>query len=101
MRQRSEKSSMLGREIDILMGERQTLLQVVGAAAALVASLDSRALPSAAVKSADMVATTINALSDETLRDALAAVRAEIEEEDGGVDGGADGKQEGGRVVSH
>ena len=97
MRQRSEKSSMLGREIDILMGERQTLLQVVGAAAALVASLDSRVLPSAAVKSADMVATTINALSDETLRDALAAVRAEIEEEDGS----ADGNQEGGRLVSH
>lgn len=83
MRQRSEKVTMLGRELDILMGERQTLLQVVGAAAALIASLDSRVLPAAAVKSGDLVATTINALSEETLRDALAAVRAEIEDEEG------------------
>ncbi|MBE2258706.1 MAG: hypothetical protein IAE88_07600 [Rhodobacteraceae bacterium] len=83
MRQRSEKTSMLGRELDILMGERQTLLQVVGASAALIASLDSRALPPAAVKSADLVATTINALPDETLREALVAVRAEIDQEDG------------------
>jgi len=82
MRQRSEKVTMLGRELDILMGERQVLLQVVGATAVLIASLDSRHLPAAAMKSADLVATTINALPDETLRDALAAVRAEIEEAD-------------------
>ena len=83
MRQRSEKATMLGRELDILMGERQTLLQVVGAAAALVASLDSRVLPPAAVRSAELVASTLNALSEETLSDALAAVRAEIEGEEG------------------
>lgn len=93
MRQRSEKVSMLGSELEILMSERQALLQVVGAAAALIASLDSRLLPPAAMKSADLVATTINALSDETLRDALAAVRAEIEDDDG--------EREGERVVSH
>ncbi|WP_291991813.1 hypothetical protein [Candidatus Accumulibacter sp. ACC003] len=81
MRQRSEKVSMLGSELEILMSERQALLQVVGAAAALIASLDSRLLPPAAMKSADLVATTINALPDEVLRDALAAVRAEIDEE--------------------
>ncbi|EXI86410.1 MAG: hypothetical protein AW11_03189 [Candidatus Accumulibacter regalis] len=93
MRVRSEEASMLSRELDILMSERQTLLEVVGAAAALIASLDSRALPPTAVRSADLVATTINALSDETLRDALAAVRAEIEDDDG--------EREGERVVSH
>ena len=92
MRQRSEKATMLGRELDILMGERQTLLQVVGAAAALVASLDSRVLPPAAVKSAELVASTLNALSEETLCDALAAVRAEIEGEEG---------EEGECVVAH
>ncbi|EXI82830.1 MAG: hypothetical protein AW10_00279 [Candidatus Accumulibacter appositus] len=96
MRPRNEEASMLSRELDILMGERQRLLEVVGAAAALIASLDSRALPPTAVKSADLVATSINALSDETLRDALAAVRAEIE--DGEPD---DGEREGERVVSH
>ena len=81
MRQRSEKVSMLGSELEILMSERQALLQVVGAAAALIASLDSRLLPPAAMKSADLVATTINALPDEVLRDALEAGRAEIDEE--------------------
>jgi len=81
MRHRSEKLSMLGRELELLMGERQTLLQVVGATAALIASLDSSHLPLGAVKPADLVATTINALPDETLQDALAAVHAEIEDE--------------------
>ena len=81
MRHRSEKLSMLGRELELLMGERQTLLQVVGVTAALIASLDSSQLPLGAVKPADLVASTINALPDETLQDALAAVHAEIEEE--------------------
>ncbi len=81
MRHRSEKLSMLGRELELLMGERQTLLQVVGATAALIASLDSSHLPLGAVKPADLVASTINALPDETLQDALAAVHAEIEDE--------------------
>jgi hypothetical protein len=73
---------MLRRELEMLMGERQTLLQVVGATAALIASLDSKRLPVGAVESADLVATTINALSEETLQDALNAVRAEIEDEE-------------------
>ena len=80
MSHRSEKLSMLGRELELLMGERQTLLQVVGATAALIASLDSSHLPLGAVKPADLVASTINALADETLQDALAAVHAEIED---------------------
>ncbi|HPT50528.1 MAG TPA: hypothetical protein PLS67_07170 [Accumulibacter sp.] len=81
MRHRSEKITMLGRELEILMGERHKLLQVVGASAALIASLDSRQLPREALESADLVVTSINALPEETLRDALAAVRAEIEED--------------------
>ena len=81
MRHRSEKITMLGRELEILMGERHKLLQVVGASAALIASLDSRQVPREALESADLVVTSINALPEETLRDALAAVRAEIEED--------------------
>lgn len=72
---------MLRRELEILMSERQTLLRVVGSAAALIASLDSKRLPVGAVEAADMVATSINALAEDTLQDALASVRAEIEEE--------------------
>ncbi len=79
MRHRTERATMLGRELDILMNERQTLLQVVGAGAALVATLDSALLPSAAVKSADLLAMALNALPEETLQDALAAVRAQID----------------------
>lgn len=73
---------MLRRELEIFMNERQTLLRVVGSTAALIASLDSKHLPVGAVESADLVATSINALSEETLQDALNAVSAEIENEE-------------------
>ncbi|HQO29925.1 MAG TPA: hypothetical protein PKY22_10445 [Accumulibacter sp.] len=85
MRQHNEQNSMLGRELEILMGERQKLLQVVGASAAFIASLDSRQLPHGALESADMVVTAINSLTEETLYDALTAVHAEIEEEERAV----------------
>ena len=81
MPHRDQEIIMLRRELEILIGERQSLLRVVGASAVLIASLDSKRLPVGAIESADMVATTINALSEETLQDALNAVRAEIEEE--------------------
>ncbi len=75
-----EENAMLRRELELLMGERQLLLQVVGAAAGFIATLDSRQLPLAAIESADLVATTINYLTEETLQDALASVHAEIEQ---------------------
>lgn len=81
MPQRDQEIALLRRELEILMGERQSLLRVVGAAAALIASLDSKRLPVAAVEAADVVATTINCLSEETLQDALDSVSAEIEED--------------------
>ena len=81
MPDRDQEIVMLRRELEILMNERQTLLRVVGSTAALIASMDSKRLPVGAVESADLVATSINALSEETLQDALNAVRAEIEEE--------------------
>jgi hypothetical protein len=82
MPDRDQEIVMLRRELEILMNERQTLLRVVGSTAALIASLDSKRLPLGAVESADLVATSINALSEETLQDALSAVRAEIENEE-------------------
>lgn len=81
MPHRDQEIAMLRRELELFMGERQLLLQVAGSAAALIASLESKRLPLAAVEAADMVATTINSLSEETLQDALASVRAEIEAE--------------------
>ncbi|WP_319239877.1 hypothetical protein [uncultured Propionivibrio sp.] len=82
MPHREQEILMLRRELEILMGERQTLLRVVGAAAALIASLESKHLPVRAVESADLVATSINSLAEDTLQDALDAVRAEIQEDD-------------------
>ena len=79
MPQRDQEIAMLRREIEMLMGERQALLHVVGASAALIASLDSKRLPVGAIEAADMVATSLNQLSEETLQDALSSVHAEIE----------------------
>lgn len=82
MPHRDEEIVMLRRELEMLMGERQSLLRVVGASAVLIASLDSKRLPVGAVEAADQVATSINMLPEETLQDALGSVHAEIEEED-------------------
>lgn len=79
MPQRDQEIAMLRREVEMLMGERQALLHVVGASAALIASLDSKRLPVGAIEAADMVATSLNQLPDETLQDALSSVHAEIE----------------------
>ena len=79
MPHRDQEIAMLRREVEMLMGERQAILRLAGASAALVASLDSKQLPVGAVEAADMVATSLNDLSEETLQDALAAVNAEIE----------------------
>ena len=79
MPHRDQEVALLRREVEMLMAERQALLRVVGAATALIATLDSKRLPVGAVEAADVVATSINRLSEETLQDALAAVHAEIE----------------------
>ena len=81
MPQRDQEIALLREELEMLMTERQSILRVVGAATALIASLDSKRLPVGAVEAADMVATSINYLSEETLQDALSAVNAEIEED--------------------
>ncbi|MCK6405567.1 MAG: hypothetical protein L6Q60_06060 [Rhodocyclaceae bacterium] len=81
MPHRDQEIAMLRREVEMLMSERDLLLRVAGSAAALIASLDSKRLPVGAVEAADLVATTINQLSEESLQDALGSVHAEIEEE--------------------
>lgn len=82
MSDRENEIRMLRDELEMLMGERQQLLQIVGAVAGLIASMDSNRLPVGAIESADMVATKLNLLSEETLQDALASVHAEIEDEE-------------------
>ena len=73
-----EEINMLRAELEMLMKERQTLLKVSGIAASLVAELDSHNLPSGTEQAAELLATSINALPEETLKDALSAAHAEI-----------------------
>lgn len=79
---RDEEVHLLRREIEMLMAERQRLLQVVGAAAVLVANLDSDTLPDDedTIDAAEMLAEQLNSLAEETLKDALESVRAEMDE---------------------
>lgn len=75
-----QEVQMLSREIEMLMAERARLLKVVGAAAVLVANADAARLQPNAVEAAEMLSETLNALSEETLKDALESVRAERDE---------------------
>lgn len=72
-------AALLSKEIEMLMNERARLLRVVGAAAVLVANTDAKKLPEAAMDAAEMLSETLNALPEETLKDALESVRAEVE----------------------
>ena len=67
-------SFMLSKEIEILMAERARLLRVAGAAAQFVAVMNARKLPESVATEADILAESVNALAEDTLRDALAAI---------------------------
>jgi hypothetical protein len=71
---------MLSSEIELLMRERTTLLKIAGAAAGLIAEMKTSDLPIATIEAADLLATTVNSLSEETLQDALTSVHAVIVE---------------------
>jgi hypothetical protein len=75
-----QEVQMLSEEIEMLMSERARLLKVVGAAAVLVANTDAKNLPAGVVDAAEMLSETLNALPEETLRDALDSVHAEPDE---------------------
>ena len=65
---------MLSEEIEILMAERLRLLRVAGAAAQFVAVMDARNVPERVATEADILAESVNALSEDTLKDALNAI---------------------------
>lgn len=68
---------LLGKEVELLMNERARLLKVVGAAAVLVANTEAEFLPAGAINAAEVLSETLNALPEETLKDALDSVQAE------------------------
>ena len=75
-----QEAQMLSEEIEILMTERIRLLKVVGAAAVLVANADASRLQPNAVEAAEVLSEMLNALPEETLKDALESVHAEPDE---------------------
>lgn len=78
---KEDEIRLLRGEIEMLMTERRQLLQVTGAAAVFVANLDTDTLPDDAdtIDAAEMLAEQLNGLPEETLKDALESVRAEVE----------------------
>lgn len=78
---KEEEVRLLREEIELLMNERRQLLQVTGAAAVFVANLDTESLPdeTGTIDAAEMLAEQLNSLSEETLKDALESVRAELD----------------------
>jgi len=77
-----QESGMLRSEIELLMKERQVLLRVTGAAAVFVAELRTETLPEETYQAAELLAEYLNAASEETIRDALDAVKANIVSEE-------------------
>lgn len=73
-----DEINMLRTELEMLMRERQSLLKVTGAAAGLIAELDSHDLPAGTEEAAELLASNINTLAEETLQDALNSVQAII-----------------------
>ena len=67
-------SFMLTKEIELLMAERTKLLRVAGAAAQFVAVMESRALPEKVATEAEILAESVNALPEDTLKDALVSI---------------------------
>lgn len=78
---KEDEARLLREEIELLMNERNQLLQVTGAAAVFVANLDTDNLPDEAdtIEAAEMLAEQLNGLSEETLKEALESVRAEMD----------------------
>ena len=66
---------MLRSEIEILMTDREKLLRVAGAAAKFVGKVNIARLPVSAIPLAEAVAANVNALSEDSLREALLAVK--------------------------
>jgi hypothetical protein len=75
---KNEEITMLRNELELLMGERQLLLRIAGAAAAFVAELDTETLTADTYEAAELLSELLNETSEETLRDALEAVKAHI-----------------------
>ena len=69
------ETDMLRSEVEMLMSDREKLLRLAGAAAKFVEKVNIARLPVSAVPLAEAIASSVNALSEETLREALLALK--------------------------
>lgn len=79
-RERGNARSWLGADIELIIRERERLLQTAGAAASLFSALDPRLLPREARESVRNLGVILQSLPEETLTDAIetAVVRREV-----------------------
>jgi len=73
---RGRARGLVGREIELIMRERERLLRAAGAAAALVTHIDVRDLPRDALGPVHQLGALLDALPEETLADALNSLHA-------------------------
>ncbi|ADL56594.1 hypothetical protein [Gallionella capsiferriformans] len=74
-----QEVALLAEEVEMLMQERASLLKVAGVAAALISHANAQDLPREVVEDAERLSEALNALREETLKDALEAVHGEVE----------------------
>lgn len=73
-----QETELLRQEIEMLMSERARLLKVVGAAAVMVANTEATKLPAGAIDAAEILSEMLNSLPEETLKDSLESVQAQV-----------------------
>jgi hypothetical protein len=66
---------MLRSEIELMVSDRDALLRVAGAAAKFVERVNIAKLPVSAIPHAEALASSVNALSEESLKEALSAIK--------------------------
>jgi len=68
---RGNARAWLGAEIELIIRERDRLLQAAGAAASLFSALDPKAIPKGARESVKALGAVLQSLPEETLTDAI------------------------------
>ncbi|MBC7624357.1 MAG: hypothetical protein H7232_13315 [Aeromicrobium sp.] len=66
---------MLRSEIELMVSDRDALLRVAGAAAKFVEKVNIAKLPVSAIPLAEALSVGVNALSEDSLKEALAAIK--------------------------
>jgi hypothetical protein len=69
------EAEMLRGEVEMLMAEREKLLRLAGATAKFVEKVNIARLPVSVIPLAEAIASSVNALTEDTLREALLTIK--------------------------